>query len=62
LLDESDRLYKTLFTLISHEFRIPIAAIMGASDTLLMPQTTDPDRTQLSNEIFKASARLNHLV
>jgi len=55
-------LYKTLFTLISHEFRIPIAAIMGASDTLLMPQTTDPDRTHLSNEIFKASARLNHLV
>ncbi len=35
LLDESDKLYKTLFTLISHEFRIPIATIMGASDTLL---------------------------
>jgi two-component system sensor histidine kinase KdpD len=62
LLDESDKLYKTLFTLISHEFRIPIATIMGASDTLLMPQTTDKDRTQLSKEIFKASARLNHLV
>ena len=62
LLGESDRLYKTLFTLISHEFRIPIAAIMGASDTLLMPQTTDPDKTQLFDEISKASARLNHLV
>ena len=35
---------------------------MGASDTLLMSQTTDADRTQLFNEIFKASARLNHLV
>ncbi|MCX6301360.1 MAG: ATP-binding protein [Bacteroidia bacterium] len=62
VLDESDKLYKTLFTLISHEFRIPIATIMGASDTLLMPQTTDKDRTQLFEEIFKASARLNHLV
>ncbi len=62
ILDESDKLYKTLFTLISHEFRIPIATVMGASDTLLMPQTTDPDRTLLFIEISKASSRLNHLV
>jgi K+-sensing histidine kinase KdpD len=62
LLDESDKLYKTLFTLISHEFRIPIATIMGASDTLMMSQTTDLNRAELFNEIFKASARLNHLV
>ena len=62
LLDESDKLYKTLFTMISHEFRIPIATIMGASDTLLMSQTTDLNRTELLNEIFKASARLNHLI
>jgi K+-sensing histidine kinase KdpD len=62
LLDESDKLYKTLFTLISHEFRIPIATIMGASDTLLISRTTDHNRTELFNEIFKASARLNHLV
>lgn len=62
ILDESDKLYRTLFTLISHEFRIPIATIMGASDTLIMPQTTDADKTQLFDEISKASARLNHLV
>jgi two-component system sensor histidine kinase KdpD len=62
LLSESDKLYKTLFTLISHEFRIPIATIMGASDTLLVPETTDEDRIDLSTEIFKASSRLNHLV
>ncbi len=62
LLGESDRLYKTLFTLFSHEFRIPIATIMGASDTLLISPATDADRTQLTMEIFKASARLNHLV
>lgn len=62
ILDESDKLYKTLFTLISHEFRIPIATVMGASDTLLMPQTTDTDKTLLFNEISKAASRLNHLV
>lgn len=62
LLDESDRLYKTLFTLISHEFRIPIAAIMGASDTLMIHQSDESGRTELISEIFKASSRLNHLV
>ena len=62
LLDESDRLYKTLFTLISHEFRIPIATIMGAIDTLLMPRTSEHNKAELHNEIFKASERLNHLV
>lgn len=62
ILDESDRLYKTLFTLISHEFRIPIATIMGASDTLMMPQASQGDREQLFSEISKASSRLNHLV
>lgn len=62
VLDESDKLYKTLFNLISHEFRIPIAAIMGASDTLLISRTSENDREELYNEIFKASARLNHLI
>ena len=62
ILDESDKLYKTLFNLISHEFRIPIATIMGASDTLLISKTTDKNREELYNEIFKASARLNHLI
>ncbi len=35
ILNESDKLYKTLFNSISHELRIPVATIMGASDTLL---------------------------
>jgi two-component system sensor histidine kinase KdpD len=55
-------LYNTLFNLISHEFRIPIATIMGASDTLLISKTTEKNREELYNEIFKASARLNHLI
>ncbi|MFZ2285896.1 MAG: ATP-binding protein [Bacteroidales bacterium] len=62
ILNESDKLYNTLFNLISHEFRIPIATIMGASDTLLISQTTEKNREELYNEIFKASARLNHLI
>ncbi|HLN55752.1 MAG TPA: ATP-binding protein [Bacteroidales bacterium] len=62
LLAESDKLYKTLFTLISHEFRIPIATIMGASDTLLTSPTSESDKTALFREILKASTRLNHLI
>ncbi len=62
VLAESDKLYKTLFTLISHEFRIPIATIMGASDTLLTSKTSENDKTVLFIEILNASARLNHLI
>ncbi|HEX2920114.1 MAG TPA: ATP-binding protein [Bacteroidales bacterium] len=62
LLAESDKLYKTLFTLISHEFRIPIATIMGASDTLLTSRTSERDKEALFAEIFTASTRLNHLI
>lgn len=62
ILDESDKLYKTLFNLISHEFRIPIATIIGASDTLLLSETSERYREELLHEIFKASARLNHLI
>jgi two-component system sensor histidine kinase KdpD len=61
-LHESDRLYKTLFNSISHEFRIPVATIMGASDTLLNEPHPETIQTELHNEIFKASVRLNRLV
>ena len=42
--------------------RIPIATIMGASDTLLMSRSPDLNKNDLYNEIFKASTRLNHLI
>jgi two-component system sensor histidine kinase KdpD len=61
VLDESDRFYGTLFNLVSHEFRIPIATIMGAADTLMFSETSAQNREALSGEIFKASARLNHM-
>lgn len=61
-LHESDRLYKTLFNSISHEFRIPVATIMGASDTLLSTTNSVNIQSALHNEIFTASLRLNRLI
>ena len=62
LLTESDKLYKTLFNSISHELRIPVATIMGASDSLLSTEHSGEIRKELSTEIFKASKRLNRLI
>ena len=62
LLNESDKLYKTLFNSISHELRIPVATIMGASDALLTTQHPEEIRRELYHEIFKASERLNRLI
>jgi two-component system sensor histidine kinase KdpD len=62
LLNESDKLYKTLFNSISHELRIPVATIMGASDSLLTTDHSEEIRKELSLEIFKASKRLNRLI
>jgi len=62
LLDESGRLYKTLFNSISHELRIPVATIMGAADTLISAEGSEDIRTALGYEIFTASIRLNRLI
>ena len=62
VLKESDKLYKTLFNSISHELRIPVATIMGASDALLAKDYTQDTRKALYNEINIASVRLNQLI
>jgi two-component system sensor histidine kinase KdpD len=62
ILDESDRLYKTLFNSISHELRIPVATIMGASDTLLTQNYPEEIRRDLLTEVNVASERLNRLI
>jgi len=62
ILNESDKLYKTLFNSISHELRIPVATIMGASDTLLAQQYSEEITHELYNEINTASVRLNRLI
>lgn len=61
-LDESDRLYRTLFNSISHEFRIPVATIMGASDSILNSSNSAATQAALCQEIFSASLRLNRLI
>ncbi len=61
ILNESDKLYKTLFNSISHELRIPISTIMGASD-LLSNELPESVKTELYGEITDASKRLNRLV
>lgn len=62
LLNESDKLYKTLFNSISHELRIPVATIMGASDTLLSQSYPEEIKLKLYTEINTASVRLNRLI
>lgn len=62
LLSESDKLYNTLFNSISHEFRIPVATIMGASDALMSQTYDEPIKQELYGEIAKASERLNRLI
>lgn len=62
ILNESDKLYKTLFNSISHELRIPVATIMGASDTLLAQEYPEDTRNKLYSEINTASVRLNRLI
>jgi K+-sensing histidine kinase KdpD len=55
-------LYKTLFNSISHELRIPVATIMGASDTLLNAPHSGNIQSALCTEIFTASMRLNRVI
>jgi len=62
ILNESDKLYKTLFNSISHELRIPVATIMGASDTLSAQRYSEETRHKLYDEISTASVRLNRLI
>jgi len=62
VLSESDKLYKTLFNSISHELRIPVAAIMGATDTLLSDRYPEQTRKRLYAEMSQASVRLNRLI
>jgi two-component system, OmpR family, sensor histidine kinase KdpD len=63
-VEESERLYKTLFNTVSHEMRTPLSTILGAADGLLDDSTliTTDSRIGLSREIHAAALRLNRLV
>jgi len=62
MISESEKLYKTLFNSISHELRIPVATVMGASDTLLSETYPEETRIKLYTEINQASIRLHRLI
>jgi two-component system sensor histidine kinase KdpD len=64
VVEESERLYKTLFNSISHEMRIPLSVIMGTSEILLDEKVAaSPDaRSELISEIHNSAGRLNRLV
>jgi two-component system, OmpR family, sensor histidine kinase KdpD len=64
-IEESERLYKTLFNSISHELRIPVSTIMGASEAMNNEQWAMNNaemNKELTGEIYKASKRLNRLI
>jgi len=62
IISESEKLYKILFNSLSHELRIPVATILGASDALLAQEYAEDTRKKLYNEINTASIRLNRLI
>jgi two-component system sensor histidine kinase KdpD len=57
-------LYNTLLNSLSHEFRTPIATIIGSTDNLLTDNfiLSEHDRRNLLLEISKASLQLNQQV
>ncbi|NJL95140.1 MAG: GAF domain-containing protein [Anaerolineae bacterium] len=64
MLRQSEKLYTTLLNTISHEFRTPLAAITGASSSLLSTGIlfTPQAQRDLLSDIYSAAERLNRLV
>ncbi len=62
LLTESERLSRTLLNSVSHEFRTPLAAILGAASNLRAESGLSPSQQRAVGEIESAGARLNRIV
>lgn len=63
IVAESERLYRNLFDSISHEFKTPIAAILGSVEHLQNnPLITSSEDNPVIEEIQYAATRLNRLV
>ncbi len=60
--EKTIKLYNTLLNSLSHELRTPIATIIGAVDTLKENKLSDTNKSELLEEIDKASSRLNRQV
>lgn len=61
---EAERLRNSLLSAVSHDLRTPLAAIAGASSTLVAEQESLPleTRKELAESIFAETDRLNRLV
>jgi two-component system sensor histidine kinase KdpD len=60
---ETERLRSALLSAVSHDLRTPLAAIAGASSTLVDGEGLDSQtRQELAESIFEESERLNRLV
>ena len=64
LIQESERLYKSILNSVSHELKTPLAAIEGSASALLDPMVIKDLQSshELAGEIMKASQRLSRLV
>lgn len=63
VIEESERLYKTLFDSLSHEFRTPVATLLGATDQLQRePQLPAGPQAEIVRDMHDAANRLNQLV
>jgi len=64
IISESEKLYKTLYSSLSHELKTPITTIIGAVSTLSVDALNEnPElRKNLNKEIGIAAGRLNRLV
>lgn len=62
--DRSIKLYNTILHSLSHEMRTPLASIIGSIDTLKDHRLSlsDSQKTELYNQIYTESDRLNHQV
>ncbi len=64
VIAESEKLYNTVFSSLSHELRTPVAAILAAADTLQGEQRKRGSELErdLLGEISSAAGRLDRLV
>jgi two-component system sensor histidine kinase KdpD len=62
LLSESEKLGRTLLNSVSHEFRTPISAILGAAGNLRAEGGLSSSQERFIGEIESAGGRLNRIV
>jgi len=60
-LQSIEYLQKDFISNVSHEFKTPIASILGFATLLKSPETTDKERTEYTSIIIKESQRLSRL-